>query len=99
MNKLADITAPFGDVNYLGQEEPDRAYPVPKYLMQKRPHSAAAFSNTTSRMAYQSRPRAAMMEQARQAAEAAAASRSMRSHSTIPLGTARCRPLRFASPS
>ena len=29
--KLVDITAPFGDVNYLGQEEPDRAYPAGAY--------------------------------------------------------------------
>lgn len=85
-NNFNQITAPYGDVNYLGQEEPVRAYPIPKYLTKRRPSSAGGFGVTTSRMSYQPRGRAAMLQQARQAKEAAAASRSMRSHSTIPLG-------------
>ena len=85
-NNYHAITAPYGEVNYLGQEEPNRAYPVPKYLTKRRPSSAAGFGVTTSRMSYQPRGRKAMLEQAKQAKEAAAASRSMRSYSTIPLG-------------
>lgn len=69
-NNYHAITAPYGEVNYLGQEEPNRAYPIPKYLTKRRPSSAAGFGVTTSRMSYQPRGRAAMQEQARQAKKA-----------------------------
>jgi len=87
-HKYHPITAPYGDVNYLGREEPARAYPVPKYLTKRRPASAggAVHTATTSRVSFQPRGQDAMVEQARQAKEAAAASRSMRGLSTIPLG-------------
>jgi|AntAceMinimDraft_12_1070368.scaffolds.fasta_scaffold29815_2 hypothetical protein len=58
-----------GDVNYLGREEPARAYPVPKYLTKRRPASAggAVHTATTSRVSFQPRGQDAMVEQARQA--------------------------------
>ena len=86
--KEEPITAPFGEINWLDKTEPRRAYPIPKYLVRRRPESArgAYDDGSTSRRAFAPRPREEMKEHAREAAKLRDANKKKRAESFIPLG-------------
>jgi len=84
------VTAPYGPVNWLDrpQDEPRRAYPVPRYLTRRtRAESRGGFDPaTTQRTAFRARPRAEALEEAKKQSATKAANRLRRSESQIPIG-------------
>jgi len=88
-NNYNNITAPYGEVNYLNQEEPDKCYPVAKNFFQSKPHYEKLCQQelrTTNRSAFPVRARNEGVAQAESALKAAAAARAMRTKSSVPLG-------------
>jgi hypothetical protein len=87
-NPKTRLTPAVGAVQWLGVEEPRRVYPVPLHHIRRAPTEEEGFrrGNSTMRQSYQPRSRKDMAAQAKSQRATAAASKTMRSASTIPLG-------------